>query len=182
MVVVNFHSIHLLVIDMKKAVCLFVSLAMACCGAPVAQTESRERVLPEPLFTQTLPDLPEEVPPSKRIVLPVSECVVEGASPPQKTPPGVYMSQEMSVRAARVKIAYDEIRGLYKVDLSTMDRERRIYENELEDADDEIEFWREKSRRSWFEKNKGVIGITVGFVVGAATAIGIAAAIDQATE
>jgi succinate dehydrogenase flavin-adding protein (antitoxin of CptAB toxin-antitoxin module) len=112
----------------------------------------------------------------------VSECTIEGSEPPQKTPPGILMSQEMTMRAARLKVAYDEMRGLYEVDLRTMDREREIYERHLKAADDEIADWKQKARRSWWELNQGTVGLVVGVVTGAALTIGIAAAIDQATE
>ena len=86
------------------------------------------------------------------------------------------------MRAARTKVAYDEIRGLYEVDLRTMDRERGVYERHLKVADDEIAEWRIKARRSWWELNKGTVGLVLGVVTGAALTVGIAAAVDQATD
>jgi hypothetical protein len=88
----------------------------------------------------------------------------------------------MAMRAARVKVAYDEMRGLYEVDLRTMDRERQVYDRHLKAADDEIAEWRIKARRSWWELNKGTVGLVIGVVTGAALTVGIAAAVDQATE
>ena len=166
---------------MKLAVSCLAILFFLSCGSTTTE-EIVWRTLPDPLFLDELPDPPAEVPPDKRMVLSVSECIVEGSDPPSKTAPGILMSQEMAMRAARLKVSYDEMRGLYKVDLATMDRERGIYERHLKAADDEIIEWRERSRRSWWEKNRGLVGLVGGVVVGAAMTIGIAAAIDQATE
>jgi hypothetical protein len=150
---------------------------MVGCGAPAAQ-QSDDRTIPDPLFTTKLPDPPEDVPTDKRIVLPVSKCVVEGSEPPEETPPGIYMTQELAGRAARTKVAYDEIRGLYEVDLRTMDREREVYQKQLDLADHEVAEWREKARRTWWEQNQGWFGLGIGLVVGAGLAVGIAAAFD----
>jgi len=163
-----------------RALVVIVCFAAACGGA--THTENTERTLPEPIFTRELPAPPKEVPLDKRLVVAVSECTVEGSEPVAKTPPGILMNQAMAMRAARLKVAYDELRGMYEVDLSIMDREREIYERHLKAADDEIVEWRTKARRSWWERNKGTVGLVLGVMTGAALTIGIAAAIDEATE
>jgi hypothetical protein len=165
---------------MRALIAVIMCFYISCATTP--QTEATERTIPEPLFSKELPEPPAEVPPDKRMAVSVSECTIEGSDPPQKTPPGILMSQEMTMRAARLKVAYDEMRGLYEVDLQTMDREREVYERHLKAADDEIADWKQKARRSWWENNKGTVGLVVGVVTGAALTIGIAAAIDQATE
>lgn len=147
------------------------------CGAPVVQ-QSEESTLPDPLFTTELPEPPEDVPADRRVVLPVAKCVVEGSEPPEETPPGIYMTQEMATRAGRTKVAYDELRGLYEVDLRTMDREREVYQKQLDLADREVAEWRERARRTWWEENRGWVGLGIGLVVGAGLAVGIAAALD----
>lgn len=150
------------------------------CGAPATQ-QADESTLPEPLFTTELPDPPEDVPTSKRIVLPVSKCEVENpdpTAPVEETPPGIYMTKEMAARAGRTKVYADELRGLYEVDLRTMEREREVYQKQLDLADQEVASWREKARRSWLERNRGWVGLGVGLVVGAGLAVGIAAAFD----
>jgi hypothetical protein len=162
-------------------VVLLCSVVAAACGASTTE-EVREYTLPEPLFSTKLPDPPEKAPPDKRMALPVSECVVEGSEPPQKTPPGILMSEEMALSAARLRVSYDELRGLYKTDLATMEREREVYQRHLDAADDEIEVWRTKARRTWLEKHGGQLGLAIGVVAGAALAVGIAAAFEGVRE
>ncbi|MBW2170181.1 MAG: hypothetical protein JRG69_13155 [Deltaproteobacteria bacterium] len=163
---------------MRLMALLFVLLVG--CGAPVIQ--QTEEVYVEPLFGSELPEPPEAVDPSKRIVLSVSECTVEGSEPPEKTHPGIYMTKEMGARVGHTKVYADELRGLYEIDLRTMDRERVVYQKQLDMADQEVERLRERARRSWLEKNRGWIGLGVGLVVGAGLAIGMAAALDGVTD
>lgn len=164
---------------MRLVAMLFVFLV--ACGAPATQ-QVDESTLTDPLFSTKLPDPPEDVPLGKRIVLPVSKCVVEGTDPAEETPPGIYMTKELASRAGHTKVYADELRGLYEVDLRTMDRERAVYQKQLDIADQEVERLREAARRSWFEKNRGWIGMGVGLVVGAGLAIGMAAALDGVTD
>jgi hypothetical protein len=92
------------------------------------------------------------------------------------------MSQEMAMRAAQFKVAYEEVRGLYEVDLATIERERMIYERYLNAADDDVARWREKARRTWWEKYGPHVVLGVGVVVGAVFAVGMAAALDGVTD
>jgi len=154
---------------------------LAGCAATTAE-ETVERTIPEPLFAQELPDLPEKVPPDKRMSVAATGCVVEGSDPPQKLPPGILMSYEMGLGVSRTKVAYDELRSLYKTDLATMDRERQIYQRHLEAADEEANRWRERSKRTWLERNGGALGVAVGIVIGAAFTVGIVAAVEGVTE
>jgi hypothetical protein len=161
---------------------VFILVLMVGCGSAPPPAETPERLLPELISFRELPDEPDEVPPGKRLVVAVEGCVVEGSNPPEKVPPGILMSQEMAMRAAQFKVAYEEVRGLYEVDVATIERERLIYERYLNEADKDIARWREKVRRTWWEKNKGFVGMAVGVVVGAGLAVGMAAAIDVATD
>jgi hypothetical protein len=156
--------------------CCFIA-----CGS-VIPSENSEHTLPEPMFSSYIPDPPAEVPLDKRLSVPVSQCVVEGSDPPEKTPPGILLSQEMVMRAARLKIAYDELRGFYEVDIRTMDREREVYERHLKAADDEIIDWRNKAQRSWWERHGAQVMLGVGIVLGVGVTIGVAAAIDGVTD
>lgn len=158
---------------------LFVFLVS--CGATSTESQTG-RTLPNPLFTQELPDPPGEVSPDKRMSVAAVDCIQEGSEPPVKLPPGILISQEMGLRAARLKVSYDELRGLYRTDLATMDRERSIYEKHLEAADEEIAVWRERSKRTWLERNGGLLGIGVGFVFGAVVTVAIVAAVEGTTE
>ena len=159
---------------------VLLAASLSACGA-APPTTAEDRTLPDPLFTKTLPAPPEEVPEDKRMVVAVSECIVEGSQPPEKTPPGILMSDAMAMRAARLKTSYDELRGLYEVDIRTMDRERGVYERYLDEAEVEIVSWREKAQRSWWERHGAQVMMGVGFVAGAALTVGIVAAIDGVT-
>ena len=161
---------------------LLIVLGLSIVGCGAATPAPVEHTLPAPLFTKGLPDAPEDVPESKRMVVAVSECIVEGSQPPEKTPPGILMSEAMAMRAARLKTSYDELRGLYEVDLRTMDREREVYERYLKAADADAAAWQEKARRSWWEMHRGEVGLAAGIVVGVALTVGVVAAIDGVTS
>lgn len=163
-----------------RLVAILLVLLVGCGASAVQQLE--ESTLPDPIFTAELPDPPEDVPADRRVVLPVSKCVVEGSEPPEETPPGIYMTQEFAARAGRTKVAYDELRGLYEVDLRTMDREREIYQKQLDLADQEVARLREQARRSWWEQHGAQVMLGVGVALGAAFAIGMAAALDGVTD
>lgn len=168
---------------MKRSVAVLLCFVFAvACSAP--QTPQEERTLPEPLFARELPEAPAEVAASKRIVEPVKTCEVEVVEGEEwrAVGPGVFMSFEMAKRAADTKIAYDEMRDLYEVDLRTMEREREVYQRQLDLADQEVARQRERARRTWWERNRGWVGLGVGLVVGAGLAIGMAAALDGVTD
>ena len=153
-------------------------LAVGCSSAAPAATA---RTVPEPIYAQELPAEPERAPVDRRIAVPVSQCSVEGDEPGQVAGPGVMLSQEMAVAAGRLRVAYDEMRGLYLVDLRTMDRERAIYERQLQLADEEIQRQSTRAERSWLEQNGGVLGLVGGILIGVAVSVGIVAAMDGVT-
>lgn len=101
---------------------------------------------------------------------------------PVQTGPGVFLSTEMAIRAARLRVAYDELRGLYQVDLRTMDRERDVYESHLRLASAEITRLRGVAQRSWFEQNAGLLGLLGGVIVGVAVVLGVLAATVEIRE
>lgn len=157
-----------------------LALGAAACPQGAAQVQTRA-ALPE-YVPRALPAPPEDVPEGRRVSVAVSECVTEAAagSPPSKVGPGIMLSPEMAMRAARTKVAYDEIRGLYEVDLRVMALEREACGRVVSAADEEAALWRERSKRSWVERNGVWLGIGVGVVVGAGTAVGLAAALNAA--
>ena len=165
---------------MPIAVLLLVFL-VGCGAAQEPFVEAEETYL-DPIFISELPDPPEEINPALRTVLPVSKCEVEGLDTVEHTPPGVYMTEEMAIRAGRTKVYADELRGLYEVDLRTMERERMIYQKQLDLADREADRLRGLVKRSWWEKNKGWMALSIGLTVGAGLAIGMAAALDGVTD
>lgn len=150
------------------------------CGASSLEGVPVEEPYIEAVFSLELPDPPVGIAQSDRVVLPVSKCEVEDSE--QLTPPGIYMTSEMAALAGRTKIAYDEMRGLYDVDLRTMERERMVYQKQLDLADRETARLRELTKRSWWERNRGWVGLSIGLAVGAGVAIGMAAALDGVTD
>ena len=92
---------------------------------------------------------------------------------------GVLFSTEKAVRSARFVVAYNEMRGLYEVDLRTWVREREVYQRHLDLADTEIARQRERARRGWWERHGAQVGLAVGFLVGAAATVGIVAAVNE---
>lgn len=153
-------------------------LAVGCSSTAPAATA---RTIPEPIYTQELPEEPERAPADRRISVAVHQCIVEGtedAETPTVVGPGIMLSQEMAVAAGRLRVFYDELRGLCQVDLRTMDRERAIYERNLQLADEEIQRQTERAERSWLEQNAGVLGVVGGILIGVAVSVGILAAMD----
>jgi len=168
---------------MKRLVAVVLCFVFAvACAAP--QTPEAERTIPEPIFARDLPDVPAEVSSSKRVVEAVKTCEIEVRDGEEwrAVGPGIFMSFEMAKRAADTRIAYDEMRELYEVDLRTMDREREVYQRQLDLADDEIVRQRERARRTWLERNRGWLGLGIGLALGAGLAIGMAAALDGVTD
>lgn len=159
---------------------LALVISLGCGAAPQHPSGLEDNLLPAQTFISELPDPPAAVPDEQRIVLPVSACEVEGGE--ILTQPGIYMSEEMAMRAAQYRVAYDELRGMYQVDQRTIERERDIYHRQLGFAEIEIEELREQARRSWLERNRGWLGVTVGVIVGAGLAVGLAAALEEAME
>jgi len=153
------------------------------CGSTIPEPkDGDEYYLPDPLFDPGLPDPPEPAPPGQERVVGVDECIIEGSNPPELTSPGIYMTQETAMAVARLKVAYDELRGLYIVDIRTMDRERAIYERYLKIAENESNEWQKKARRSWWEEHGPQVMLGVGIVLGIGASVGIAAALDLATD
>lgn len=167
---------------MMRILAFILALCMVGCGSP-QDVEPTTTPL-EPLITTELPEPIPEVPASKRVVEAVKTCeieVVEGAEW-RVVGPGVFMSYEMATRAAQLRIDYDEIRGSYEVDIRTVNRAQVVYQKQLDLADAEVIRLRRAARRTWFERNKGLIGLAVGVVVGAGLAVGILAATEGVKE
>lgn len=124
-------------------------------------------------------DLPDEVArPSGGVrTTPVETSQTSGGS---EAGAGVLFSDETAAYVGHLRIGYDEVRGLYLIDLRTWGRERQVYERHLSLADDEIVRLGDLAERDWFERNGGVLGLVIGIVVGSAATIGIAAALDAA--
>ena len=145
-------------------------------GCATTKAAEPKHTLPPPLVAAKLPERPDakSIPVSADWVIAVEEgeTVPEGRA-------GVLMSQEKAVRAAEYVVAYNELRQLYVVDLTTWGRERQIYERYLEAADGEVDHWKKQAERSWWEKHSGQIGLGAGLIVGAVITVAIVEAVQQ---
>ena len=77
-------------------------------------------------------------------------------------PGGVLLSEPKALRCADYKIAYNELRGLYSVDLKMWGEKEKVYTQQLERADKEIVKLDKKLNSSW-NRYKFAIGLAVGF-------------------
>jgi len=168
--------------------CRFALVALVLCGACATPRSAKpeKHTLPEPLVAAKLPDRPDvtAIPPPADWAVAVEGYVVTDKDGAQQTVmrPGVAMSMEKGARAARYVVSYNELRGLYVVDLRTWGRERTIYERHLDAADKEIEVQRKRAVRTWFEEHDGTLGIVVGIIVGVAASAAGAKALSAAAK
>jgi hypothetical protein len=160
-------------------------LLVGGCGATKASQPGR--TLPQPLVAADLPERPDAkaIPPGANWTVPCAGYLLEkdGEEEPELVKkPGVCMSTDKALRAARYLVAYDELRQLYVIDLKTWGRERQIYESHLVASEKETDRWREKAKRGWFEKHDGQIGLAAGLIIGAVVTVAIAAGTVKAVE
>lgn len=171
---------------MRQLLASLLVLALGC--SSTSQAPAAQRTMPEPLVAADLPPHPREefvVPPQADWAVGVDGYYLIDRDTKERKDvdrAGVCMSLEKAGRAARFVVRYDELRGLYLIDLRTWGRERKIYERYLEVSEAETKRAQKTAERTWFERNAGPIGLTLGLILGiTASAIG-AAAIDNATE
>lgn len=163
---------------------VFLVLCLGCSATSTPQTD--KRTLPDPLVAANLPERPDSkpIPPTADWAAGVSGYYTQkdGEEPRMVDRPGVCMSLEKAGRSARYVIGYNELRGLYEVDIRTWDRERTIYDRHLGDADKEVERQAKLAERSWFERHGFDVGLGVGVVVGVVAATAAAAALNKVTN
>jgi len=158
---------------------LVVGVVSASCAQGAAQAPRRTLPVYEP---PALPEPPQDVPAGQRGAVAVVTCVEDAPTggTPRTVGPGIMLSTEMALHAARLRVSYDELRAVCEVDRRMAAGEREAYQRVVDAADEESALWRERSRRTWFERNGWWVGMIGGVVVGAGTAVGIAAALDAA--
>lgn len=151
-------------------------LVMVGC-ASTAQPAATARTLPPPLaFSDLPPDVTRDpLPPDQDWVLPVEDVEVA----PGDRRDGVLLSDARAARAARLRIAYDELRGLYGIDLRTWAREREVYERYLQLGDEEIAVWRQRAQRSWWEENGDEVSLFLGLGLGIVLSVAVGAIIAE---
>lgn len=158
---------------MRAALCMFLVLAVGCSSAVPPQ--AKKRTLPEPLVAAKLPERPDAkpIPPKDNWTV----AVAAGDVVPINRG-GILLSLEKGARASRYIISYNELRGLYEIDLRTWGRERKIYERHLTMSEAETARWREKAKRTWWENHDGQFGLIGGVLVGAAITVAIVGAVE----
>jgi hypothetical protein len=161
---------------MKNALLVMVAVLNSYCGPRAVQTPDTTITGNEEVVTE-LPPRPDVEP-----IAPEDDWVVAVSVGEMVDQPGVCMSDAKALRAGRYVVSYNELRALYRSDLRTWNRERDIYERYLTEAEMEMSHWREKSRRSWWERNSGQIGLAAGIVIGAGLAVGLVYGINQVAE
>lgn len=151
-------------------------MALVALGCGSQATQASQRTLPELRFSE----MPEEVerPAGGVQTVAVDQCLVGEGEDAQETGPGILFSTETATYVGRLRVAYDEVRGLYLVDQRTWARMREVYQHHLDLSDDEIRRANERAERSWIEQHDGLLGLFGGVLLGAALAVGIAAAFD----
>lgn len=157
----------------KLAFAILLTLAVGC--ATTAQPRKIERTLPAPLVAADLPPHPKDeiqLPPSNDWAYAYERGNVYEVD-------GILISEGKARRAALYVTRYEEMRRLYEIDLNTWGREREIYEEHIVLAQDEAEEWRERAKRSWWEKNAGPIGLVTGVLLGIVSASVAAVALDK---
>lgn len=154
---------------------LAIVMVIGGCATTPQQTPTRDPQTP--MFKTDLPARPDATK-----IAPEQDWVIAVETGDMIASAGICMSEQKAMRAANYVVSYNELRGLYEVDLKTMDRERQVYEKELEIADQEIAALREEARRSWWERHGASVTMVIGLVAGAGFAVGMAAALDGVTE
>ncbi|MBN8609636.1 MAG: hypothetical protein J0L92_03580 [Deltaproteobacteria bacterium] len=152
------------------AIALIGSLLVGC--VPTVAPAAVDHTMPEPLVATELPDEPEDIAPEERWTFAVDGVEVA----PGDVRDGILFSDAMAMRAAQLRIGYDELRALYTIDLRTWGRERSIYERMLQLADEEVTELRRRAERTWWELNGDEVGLVLGLVLGAI--VGIAALVQ----
>jgi len=153
-----------------------VILFVVGCGASL-QPITAVHALPEPLVAVGLPpDVTREpIPPEADWAV-----AVEGVEiAPGDLRDGILLSFEKAQRAARLRVAYDEMRSLYGVDIRTWAREREVYERYLRLADEEIVTWREQAERTWWEQHGSEVALWVGLAAGIVLSVSVGAVLQE---
>lgn len=152
---------------------VFMILAAGCASTP--QPAATAHTLPESLAQTELPPSPDAtpIPPTDDWAVAVQGVQVA----PGDRRDGILLSMEKARRAAMLRIAYDELRALYQIDVRTWGRERGVYERYLQLSDEEIATWRGRAQRSWWEENGDEVGLFLGLGIGIALSVSVGAII-----
>ncbi len=91
---------------------------------------------------------------------------------------GLLFAEKKAMRLGEYKIAYDELRALYLLDLRAFDLKAQIFTEELEKCTAEVV--KLSKPPGFFRRNKGMIGFILGLALGVGATVGIAYAVSGA--
>lgn len=154
---------------------LLIFLASHC--SPQALQTPSTTVVDTEEIVHAMPSRPDSEP-----ILPGEDWVVPVSVGEMIEQPGICMSDAKAMRCAHFVVAYNELRSLYQTDIRTWNREREVYLRYLTDAEAENAYWRERSRRSWWEQHAAQVGLAAGIVVGAGLAVGLVYGLNQVVD
>jgi len=159
----------------RRLVAALLLISVGCASIP--QPAAAPHTLPEPVSETELPPSPDAtpIPPEDNWAVPIDDVEVS----PGDHRSGILFSIEKAQRVALLRIAYDELRGLYDVDLRTWGREREIYERQLGLADQEVTTWRTRAQRSWWEENGDEFSLFLGLGLGIVLSVAVGAIIAE---
>lgn len=91
-------------------------------------------------------------------------------------PGGILMSEQKAKRCAEYKLAYEELRKLYIIDIGAWKTKTTIYTSELDLCQKKVNELTKKAKKGWWDKNKFTVGMLLGVVVGVAVTGAVAVA------
>lgn len=80
-------------------------------------------------------------------------------------PGGILMSEAKAMRAANYKLAFDEVKTLYSIDLKAWPAKLDVYKMQLVASEKMIEKLQKEAKRTWLEKNGFTLGLIVGMII-----------------
>jgi hypothetical protein len=110
--------------------------------------------------------------------LEAASCVEEGAivggiQCPSRS--GIVVSEARAWRDAQYRIGYQELRRLYEADRQVWQSQRELYEVQIQMDRQELE----RSRPRWWDRNKGLVLLGVGLIIGAGFVVGMTAILSE---
>jgi hypothetical protein len=151
---------------MLYTILITVLLALGCAKTiPVPETPERLSISEQ---VDEVVTMPEYVDPTKGSV----SRLMEGDEAPFS---GILMDETKAFAVAELRVAYDEVYRISRIQKSAYLISLRILEQELAKAD--IELVRKdavlrKIQNSWWSKHKGFIFVATGFILGGCSVIG----------
>lgn len=153
-------------------VCVGCATTQAVVHPPVIPETRRPeaRDLPQDARTEALPEGISTTPGEDSV-----EAVEAGDPAPHA---GILVSEARAVRDGIYRIRYTELRRTTEADRRVWTAHREFYEEQIRRDREALE----EAQPDWWERNDGTILGVLGFVVGSAIVLGLAAAVDKVTD